>query len=46
MEDKTGATSQGSASGAGALGEILVSRSFAFASIVAVIGAFIIGRLG
>ena len=45
MEDKEGATSFGSSSGGHALGEILMSGSFALASIVAVIGTFIIGRL-
>lgn len=43
MEDKQGATSFGSSSGKRAFGEIL---SFALVSIVAVIGTFIIGRLG
>lgn len=43
MEDKQGATSFGSSSGKRTFGEIL---SFALVSIVAVIGTFIIGRLG
>ncbi|KAI9451263.1 hypothetical protein BJY52DRAFT_123356 [Lactarius psammicola] len=45
MEDKKGATSFGSSSGGRALGETLMSGSFALASIVAIVGTFIIGRL-
>jgi hypothetical protein len=46
MEDKHGATSFGSSSGGRALGETLMTGSFVLASIITVIGTFIIGRLG
>jgi hypothetical protein len=45
MENKKGTTSFGSSSGGRALGEALMSGSFALASVVAIIGTFIIERL-
>ncbi|KAH8977188.1 hypothetical protein EDB86DRAFT_3007728 [Lactarius hatsudake] len=45
MEDKKGATSFGSSSGGRSLGDTLMSGSFVLASIAAIIGTFVIGRL-